>query len=225
MMSMSEALSAAALQRIWFLCEKSDIILRKLGQHEITDFSPKHSLPYKWFLIFVHKQNPDCLFVNIWWVFFLICSVITASLAMKAWILSLKPRFFLATTRKIHTVPLKIDGVDFPWKSEQLGMHEGSCLCLWSISDGQRLFGKRRSCCKPHGVDPSSLGKQSTLKNKLPVRGVWTATEAMHASLLQLRTSLPSEIKRELAIKAATMHQSTVLKSFYVPKLQHSAAC
>lgn len=97
---------------------------------------------------------------------------------MKAWILSLKPRFFLVMTRKIHTVPLKIDGVDFPWKSGQLGMHEGSSLCLWSISDGQRLFGKRRSCCKPRGVDPSSLGKQSTLKNKLPGRGVWTATDA-----------------------------------------------
>lgn len=124
-------------------------------------------------------------------IFFVIFSVITASLAMKAWILSLKPRFFLVTTRKIHTVPLKIDGVDFPWKSEQLGMHEGSSLCLWSISDGQRLFGKRRSCCKPHGVDPSSLGKQSTLKNKLPVRGVWTATEAMHASLLHYAPRCP----------------------------------
>lgn len=95
-------------------------------------------------------------------------SVITASLTVKAWIFSIKEIFLIVTTRKIQTVLLKIDGVDFPWKSEQLWMQEGSSAFLWSISDGQMLFGKRKSCYKPHGVDPSSLGKQSAPKNKLP---------------------------------------------------------
>lgn len=54
---------------------------------------------------------------------------------------------------------------------------EGSSVCLFSTSDGQALFGKRRSCYEPRGVDPSSLGKQRSEK-QTPVRGIWTATEA-----------------------------------------------
>lgn len=106
---------------------------------------------------------------------------------------------------------VKMDGVVFPWKTESLTvkilhiwMHEGSCVCLCSASDGQSLFGKR-SCYKPRGVDPSSLVKRALRKTNSRKRHL--NSKQMHAWLLQLRSSLPSEIKPGLGIGAASMHQ------------------
>lgn len=139
-------------------------------------------------------------------------------------------RFCCSNDEKNPDHCIKIDGVDFPWKSETVKilcnwMHEGSSACLCSTSDGQPLFGKRRSRYKPGGVDPSSLVKLSGPKKQTPVRGVWTATEAkacITPSITHLAALWDKAWARNQGCLNASL--STVVKGFRVLKLQHSAA-